>query len=268
MTKATKIITTTIIIAAIILGVVWACTKVEVQPTKPKDTPTSQNTESNDSGSSGGGDGTGGGTGGGGTGGGGVGTDNFTYLYNYGENFVRYTPTPNKFEKVNHYNRDESRQMMPIDLHSWSIANFNPSKKIFSNFRLKDAGGVVLYEYHDTEGAVHVSFAQNEREISRGNNHQSDYSRFMIASGGYSIEYEVLGNSVGKPSLEFVEQHEGNTFRMIIGSNPDGNLIGQVNVSDRLLIESKNEIITRNFTINFINENNCILKFNANGFEN
>lgn len=249
---------------ALVLGAIlaiWACTKIDVRPNTQ--TKTTQNTQTNDSGSSGGS-----GSGGGGPGTGDddnpVGSDNFTYLYNYGSNYVRCTPIPNKFEKVDHASKDAARSMIPIDLHSWSIANFVRTKLIFSHFKLKDSQGTVLYEYHDTEGAVHVSLSQNDRENNRGNNHQAALSRFLIAEGNYTIEYQNLSNSIGKAYFEAFEQYEGNQFRMLIGSNVTGNLQPSIEVSDRMEV-SPNTSITYGFTVTY--GNYSMIKFNANGFE-
>lgn len=261
---------------AILLGIliaIWACTKVVVRPKTATRTSQSTSNDSSGSGSSGGGNSGGGdsneensGTGGGSSGGdeNPIGTDNFTYQYSYGSNYVRYTPIANKFEKINHYSRDEARRMMPMDVHSWSIANFDRSKLIFSHFKLKDANGTVLYEYHDIEGAVHVSLAQNARETNRGNNHQQEYSRFLIAEGNYTIEYHNLSNSVGVAYLEALEQYEGNQFRMLVGSNVTGNLQASVENVDRLQVPP-NLDVTVGFTVNF--GQYTMVKFNANGFE-
>lgn len=249
---------------ALVLGAIltiWACTKIDARPSTQ--TKTTQNNQTSDSGGN-----TGGG-GGGSSGGGGddenpVGTDNFTYLYTYGSNYVRYTPIANKFEKVDHTSKDAARAMIPIDLHSWSIANFVRSKLIFSHFKLKDSQGTVLYEYHDTEGAVHVSLSQNERENNRGNNHQAALSRFLIAEGNYTIEYQSLSNSVGKAYFEAFEQYESNQFRMLIGSNVTGNLQGSIEEADRMEV-NPNTTITYGFTVTY--GNYSIIKLNANGFE-
>lgn len=248
---------------ALVLGAIltiWACTKIDVRPTTQ--TKTTTDNQTSDSGGS---------TGGGGSSGGNgddenpVGSDNFTYLYTYGSNYVRYTPIANKFEKIDHYSKDAARAMIPIDLHSWSIANFVSSKLIYSHFKLKDSQGTVLYEYHDTEGAVHVSLSQNERETNRGNNHQVALSRFLIAEGNYTIEYQNLNNSVGKAYFEAFEQYEGNQFRMLIGSNVTGNLQPSIEVADRMEV-SPNTSITYGFTVTY--GNYSMIKFNANGFEN
>ena len=79
---------------ALVLGAIltiWACTKIDVRPTTQTKT-TTQNDPTNDSGGS-----TGGGGGGGDDDENPVGTDNFTYLYSYGSNYVIYTPIANKF---------------------------------------------------------------------------------------------------------------------------------------------------------------------------
>lgn len=249
---------------ALVLGAIltiWACTKIDVRPNTQ--TKTTQNNPTNDSGGT-----TGGGSGGGGSDGGDdenpVGTDNFTYLYNYGSNYVRYTPIANKFEKVEHTSKDAARRMVPIDLHTWSIANFVRSKLIYSNFKLKDSQGTVLYEYHDTEGAVHVSLAQNDRENNRGNNHQAALSRFLIAEGNYTIEYDNLNNSLGKAYFEAFEQYEGNQFRMLVGSNLHFNLQSSIERADRIQV-NPNTSITFEFTLSY--GNYSVIKFNANGFE-
>lgn len=247
---------------AVVIGAIltiWACTKIDVRPTQQK---TTQNNQTSDSGgSNGGGDGGSGGSGGGEDP---IGSDNFTYLYVYGSNYVRCTPIPNKFEKIDHYSKDAARAMIPIDLHSWSIANFVRSKLIFSHFKLKDSQGTILYEYHDTEGAVHVSLSQNERENNRGNNHQVGLSRFLIAEGNYTIEYENFSNSIGKAYFEAFEQYEGNQFRMLVGSNITGNLQSSIEESDRMQV-NPNTTITYGFTVAY--GNYSLIKLNANGFE-
>lgn len=250
---------------ALVLGAIltiWACTKIDVRPNQQTKTTTSNQTS--DSGGSTGG---GGGSGGGGTSGGDdnpVGTDNFTYLYNYGSNYVRCTPIPNKFEKISHFSRDAARRMLPIDIPSWSISNFNREKLIFGHFKLKDNQGTVLFEYHDTEGAVHVTSSQNQRENERGNNHQAALSRFLISEGVYTIEFENLPNSVGSAYLEAYEAHDSQQYRMLVGSNITGNLQGSIEIPDRLQV-SPNNSVSVSFTVSFDNVN--YLKVNTNGFE-
>lgn len=205
--------------------------------------------------------GTGGETGGGGSTGTGGGTpDNFTYLYQSGSNYVRYKPTTNVFEKTAGLSRDNARRMMPIDLFSWSIQNRDRNKLIFCNYRIKDSNGTVIFEAYDTEGAVHVVNAQNERESNRGNNHQEQYSRFLIKEGTYSIEFTRLNGSVGTPYLWVVQQFNG--FKCLVGSS-----VGQTLQSLDTIGINVTDSYTANFTIDFVDEDNCIIKANANGFD-
>lgn len=229
------------------------------KPTTPRSANVPNGTGGNTN-TGGGNTGTGGETGGGGTGGGTP--DNFTYLYQYGSNYVRYKPTANIFEKTAGVSRDNGRRMMPIDLFSWCIANRNRNKLIFCNYRIKDSNGAVIFEAYDTEGAVHVSLAQNDRENNRGNNHQEQYSRFLIKEGTYTIEFSRLNGSVGVPQLYLVEQHDGNQFKCLVG-NSVGQTVGSV---DNIGI-GVNDTYTATFTISFIDEDNCIIKGNANGFD-
>lgn len=239
---------------------IWACTKIDVRPTTQTNTTT--NNQTSDSGGT-----TGGGDGGGGGGGGGdddnpVGSDNFTYLYTYGSNYVRYTPIANKFEKVSSLTPDANRQMMPLQINTWSIANFRRDKLIFGHMKLKDNQGNVLFEWHDTEGAVHVVLAQNERELQRGNNHQAGLGWFLMATGTYTLEYETFPNSMGIPYLEGYEQYEGQ-IRLLVGANLTGNLQHGLEESERLQVPI-GTTISRTFTVDFFTG---IINFDANGFE-
>ena len=198
---------------------------------------------------------------------GGVEEDPFTVLFEQGDSVVRYRPVPDVFEKTNSLVRDPVRKMMPIDLHSWSIANFNRDLLMFSRFRVMDKGGYTLFEYKDTIGAVHVSLAQTPEETARGNNHQPALSEFLIAEGDYQVEYTLLPDSAGRPSLMLWRQRENNLFLLLVGAAVNGVEQGAVDAVDGILVEF-NETVTRPFTVQFLDEDNAIYKSNANGFEN
>ena len=190
--------------------------------------------------------------------------ETFTYAYQNGSDYVRYQQIPNVFEKANSLVRDDARQMMPSDWHTWSIANFNRNKLIFSAYKIKDSQGRTLFEINDNTGAVHVSLAQNSTETARGNNHQSALADFLIKAGTYTIEFTNKASSQGIADLIIWEQHENNTFKILVGQTPGAVL----NNIDNAIDVYPNQTITRTFTIQYINENNCIIKSNANGFEN
>ena len=197
---------------------------------------------------------------------GGGGVDPYTYLYQEGESYVRYLPVGGQLEKNDGGPRDAARRMMPIDLHTWSIANFDRDLLMFSHFRLADAGGATLFEYHDTEGAVHVSLAKTERESERGNNHQADLSSFLLVEGTYTVEYTLSADSVGHPSLMVWRQREGNRFLMLVGSSVTGVEQDSVDGDDGIWVDF-GETVTRTFTVEFLDEDNALYKSNANGFE-
>jgi hypothetical protein len=172
----------------------------------------------------------------------------------------------NTFEKTDSLMRDVARKMMPIDLHSWSIANFNRDLLMFSHFRLMDKGGYTLFEYNDTIGAVHVVLAQNDAEKARGNNHQPALSEFLIAEGEYQVEYTLMPGSAGHPSLMLWRQRPNNQFLLLVGANVNGTEQGGVDAVDGILVNF-NETVTRPFSVQFLDEDNVIYKSNANGFE-
>lgn len=192
--------------------------------------------------------------------------DPFTVLFEDGASHVRYRPVPDIFEKTDNLMRDVARKMMPIDLHSWSIANFNRDLLIFSHFKLMDKGGYTLFEYNDTIGAVHVALAQNDAELARGNNHQPALSEFLIAEGEYQVEYTLMPGSAGRPSLMLWRQRANNTFLMLVGADVDGVEQGSVDAVDGILVNF-GETVTRSFTVQFLDEDNALYKSNANGFE-
>ncbi len=191
--------------------------------------------------------------------------DPFTYAYQENGNFVRYLPIPNAFEKIIGGQRDNARKMMPIDLHTWSIANFDVNKRMFSDFRLQDGSGKVLYEIHDLEGAVHGELATNQRDKDRGNNHQQDKSDFLISEGDYTVVYTLLGGSTGRPQLIVWRQRPNNMFAILVGANPsetDGNTI-----DDKGYLVNFGETVSRTFHVTYFDEDNVLYKSNANGFE-
>ncbi len=198
---------------------------------------------------------------------GGVEEDPFTVLFEQGDSVVRYRPVPDVFEKTDSLVRDPVRKMMPIDLHTWSIANFNRDLLMLSRFRLMDDVGYTLFEYKDTIGAVHVSLAQTPEEMARGNNHQPALSEFLIAEGDYQVEYTLLPNSAGHPSLMLWRQRENNLFLLLVGAAVNGVEQGSVDADDGILVDF-NETVTRSFSVQFLDEDNAIYKSNANGFEN
>ena len=198
---------------------------------------------------------------------GGAQEDPFTVLYEQGDSVVRYRPVADVFEKTDKLVRDPARKMMPIDLHTWSIANFNRDLLMLSRFRLMDKGGYTLFEYKDTIGAVHVALAQTPEETARGNNHQPALSEFLIAEGDYQVEYTLLPNSAGHPSLMLWRQRENNLFLLLVGAAVNGVEQGSVDADDGILVDF-NETVTRSFTVQFLDEDNAIYKSNANGFEN
>lgn len=192
--------------------------------------------------------------------------DPFTVLFEDGDSYVRYRPVADTFEKTDSLMRDVARKMMPIDLHTWSIANFNRDLLMFSHFRLMDKVGYTLFEYNDTIGAVHVSLAQNDQELARGNNHQPGLSEFLIAEGDYQVEYTLKPGSAGRPSLMVWRQRPNNTFLVLVGANVTGVEQGGIDGVDGILVNF-NETVTRPFTVQFLDEDNVIYKSNANGFE-
>lgn len=192
--------------------------------------------------------------------------DPFTVLFEDGSSYVRYRSVTNTFEKTDSLMRDVARKMMPIDLHSWSIANFNRDLLMFSHFRLMDKGGYTLFEYNDTIGAVHVVLAQNDAEKARGNNHQPALSEFLIAEGEYQVEYTLMPGSAGHPSLMLWRQRPNNQFLLLVGANVNGAEQGGVDAVDGILVNF-NETVTRPFSVQFLDEDNVIYKSNANGFE-
>lgn len=197
---------------------------------------------------------------------GGPAPDPFTVLFEDGDSYVRYRPVADTFEKTDSLMRDVARKMMPIDLHTWSIANFNRDLLMFSHFRLMDKVGYTLFEYNDTIGAVHVSLAQNDQELARGNNHQPGLSEFLIAEGDYQVEYTLKPGSAGRPSLMVWRQRPNNTFLLLVGANVTGVEQGGIDGVDGILVNF-NETVTRPFTVQFLDEDNVIYKSNANGFE-
>jgi len=190
------------------------------------------------------------------------------YLYQHPSNgsFVRYQKIENVFEKTEQLQRDAARQMMPIDLHTWSISNFNASLLMYSEFKVLDGAGTTLFEYRDTEGAVHVTLAQNEYEAARGNNHQTSLSSFLIAQGEYKLVYKLAPESKGKPSLMLWRQRPENLFLILVGSNPSGVEQGNADGPDGYLV-SPGEQVERSFAIQFVDQDNVLYKSNANGFE-
>jgi len=192
--------------------------------------------------------------------------DPFTVLYMEGDSYVRYRPVADVFEKTDSLTRDVARKMMPLDLHTWSIANFNRDLLIFSHFRLMDKGGYTLFEYDDTIGAVHVALAQNDAELARGNNHQPALSEFLIAEGEYQVEYTLSPGSVGRPSLMLWRQRANNQFLLLVGANVNGAEQGSIEAVDGILVNF-GETVTRPFTVQFLDEDNALYKSNANGFE-
>lgn len=198
---------------------------------------------------------------------GGPAPDPFTVLFEDGASYVRYRPVPDIFEKTDSLMRDAARKMMPIDLHTWSIANFNRDLLMFSHFRLMDKVGYTLFEYEDTIGAVHVALAQNDAEKARGNNHQPALSEFLIAEGDYQVEYTLKPGSAGRPSLMLWRQRPDNKFLLLVGANVTGNEQGSIEAVDGILVDF-NETVTRSFSVQFLDEDNAIYKSNANGFEN
>lgn len=197
---------------------------------------------------------------------GGAQEDPFMVLYEQDDSLVRYRPVADVFEKTDMLVRDAARKMMPIDLHTWSIANFNRDLLMFSRFRLMDKGGYTLFEYKDTIGAVHVALAQTPEEKARGNNHQPALSEFLIAEGEYQVEYTLTPGSAGRPSLMLWRQRENNLFLMLVGAAVNGMEQGAVDAVDGILV-GFNETVTRSFNVQFLDEDNAIYKSNANGFE-
>lgn len=198
---------------------------------------------------------------------GGADPDPFTVLFEDGDSYVRYRQVTDTFEKTDNLMRDVARKMMPIDLHTWSIANFNRDLLMFSRFRLMDKVGYTLFEYNDTIGAVHVALAQNDAETARGNNHQPALSEFLIAEGDYQVEYTLKPGSAGRPSLMLWRQRPDNQFLLLVGADVDGNEQGTVDAVDGILVNF-NETVTRSFSVQFLDEDNALYKSNANGFEN
>jgi hypothetical protein len=192
--------------------------------------------------------------------------DPCTQLYENGDSFVCYRPVPDVFEKTDQLVRDAARKMMPIDLHTWSIANFDRDLLMLSRFRLMDGQGFTLFEYRDTIGAVHVSLAQTPEETARGNNHQPALSEFLIKEGAYQVEYTLLPGSAGHPSLMLWRQRENNQFLVLVGADVDGVEQGSIDAPDGILVGFE-QTVTRSFTVEFLDENNAIYKSNANGFE-
>jgi len=197
---------------------------------------------------------------------GGADPDPFTVLFEDGDSHVRYRQVADIFEKTDNAMRDVARKMMPIDLHSWSIANFNRDLLMFSRFRLMDEVGYTLFEYNDTIGAVHVVLAQNDAEEARGNNHQPALSEFLIAEGDYQVEYTLKPGSAGRPSLMLWRQRPNNQFLLLVGADVTGNEQGSVEAVDGILVNF-NATVTRSFSVQFIDEDNALYKSNANGFE-
>lgn len=197
---------------------------------------------------------------------GGAQEDPFMVLYENGDSVVHYRPVADVFEKTDKLVRDAARKMMPIDLHTWSIANFNRDLLMFSRFRLMDKGGYTLFEYKDTIGAVHVALAQTPEEKERGNNHQPALSEFLIVEGEYQVEYTLLPSSAGHPSLMLWRQRENNMFLMLVGAAVNGMEQGSVEAVDGITV-GFNETVTRTFNVQFLDEDNAIYKSNANGFE-
>ena len=187
-------------------------------------------------------------------------------LYESGASYVEYQPIPDVFEKIAGGGRDTARRMMPIDLHSWSIANFDRDRLMFSEFALTDAAGRTLFRYHDEEGAVHVTLAETSRETDRGNNHQSAYSAFRIVEGTYTATYTLLAGSAGHPSLMLWQQREGNRFVVLVGASPTGAEQSSVDAADGYTV-AFGETVSRSFTVSFLDEENALYKSNANGFE-
>lgn len=198
---------------------------------------------------------------------GGADPDPFTVLFEDGDSYVRYRQVPDIFEKTDGFMRDAARKMMPMDLHTWSIANFNRDLLMFSHFRLMDKVGYTLFEYNDTIGAVHVVLAQNDAEKARGNNHQPALSEFLIVEGDYQVEYTLKPGSAGHPSLMLWRQRQNNQFLLLVGANVNGNEQGSIEAVDGILVNF-NETVTRSFSVQFLDEDNAIYKSNANGFEN
>ena len=193
-------------------------------------------------------------------------TEAMVRLYESGASYVEYQPIPDVFEKIESGGRDAARRMMPIDLHTWSIANFNRDLLMFSEFALTDSSSRTLFRYHDEEGAVHVSLAENSRETDRGNNHQTAYSDFRIVEGTYTVTYTLLPGSTGHPSLMLWQQREGNRFVVLVGNSPTGTEQSSVEGADGYVV-AFGETVSRSFTVSFLDEENALFKSNANGFE-
>lgn len=196
----------------------------------------------------------------------GVSTEPMVRLYESGANYVEYQAIPDVFEKVEDATRDTARRMMPIDLHTWSIANFDRSLLMFSEFSLTDSTGRTLFRYHDEEGAVHVTLAENSREEDRGNNHQAAYSDFRIVEGTYTVTYTLLAGSAGHPSLMLWQQRDGNRFVVLVGDHPTGAEQSSVEGEDGYTV-AFSETVSRTFDVAFLDEDNALYKSNANGFE-
>lgn len=193
-------------------------------------------------------------------------SETLTDLYREGDSYVAYQPVADTFEKTDGSTRDRARQLMPISLPSWSIANFDRDLLIHSDLRLTDASGRTLFRAYDTEGAVHVSLAQTERETSRGNNHQSAYSDFLIAPGAYTLTFTNLPTSAGRPSLMVWQQREGNRFVLLVGASVTGAEESSVDGDDGVLV-GVGETVSQTFTVGWLDEDNALYKGNANGFE-
>lgn len=193
-------------------------------------------------------------------------TEPMVRLYESGASYVEYQPIPDVFEKMDSGGRDVARRMMPIDLHTWSIANFDRNLLMFSEFTLTDASSRTLFRYHDEEGAVHVTLAENSRESDRGNNHQAAYSDFRIVEGTYTVTYTILPGSTGHPSLMLWQQRDGNRFVVLVGNSPTGAEQSSVEGSDGYVV-AFGETVSRSFTLSFLDEDNALFKSNANGFE-
>jgi hypothetical protein len=189
-----------------------------------------------------------------------------TDLYREGDSYVAYQPIAGIFEKTDGTTRDRDRQLMPLSLPSWSIANFDRDLLIYSDLRLTDGSGRTLFRAYDTEGAVHVSLAQTERETTRGNNHQGAYSDFLIAPGTYTVTFTNLATSAGRPSLMFWQQRDGNRFVLLVGGSVTGAEESSVDGEDGVLVEV-GETVSQTFSIGWLDEDNALYKGNANGFE-
>ncbi len=193
-------------------------------------------------------------------------TEPMVRLYESGASYVEYQSIPDVFEKMESGGRDTARRMMPIDLHTWSIANFDRDLLMFSEFALTDSASRTLFRYHDEEGAVHVTLAENSRETDRGNNHQAAYSDFRIVEGTYTVTYTLLAGSTGHPSLMLWQQRDGNRFVVLVGNSPTGAEQSSVEAADGYLV-AFGETVSRSFTVSFLDEDNALFKSNANGFE-